>query len=382
MRALFAVGLSVVGLVAAADARAQESQPKVSVVAEGAIPVKAESGEDGANLSLVVVNQGPGSVHVGDAQFAASSWTPPGAKSPLVRQAGVEVETVFPRTLPAGAARLNVRLKNLAQLTGDPVDGQLILFADNNGAVLGAAPVSITPAPQPSADWPVVFFWVGAGLFVVFSVVALVTVARARAANVSLGDALAASAPGPDWTAEGWSGKLAAIGGLLAIVLGAVTLPSVPREISKDTLVQMNVIFVVLLAVGPFIFYALRRRTPPASWGGKVGLPDLEKKGVWGHKAWILLSYAITAVAVSGQIGALTLLGCEITDGTFWHAIVIASGAVLALLTWRSFLVITYAQANVDWDEIAQAQPAPGDVPLQVRHQPITVAVVKMPPGS
>jgi hypothetical protein len=189
-------------LVSTVDARAQEPQPKVSIVAQGPIPVKAESDSDGATVPLVVVNQGPASVRIAKVAFEASSWTPPRAKSPLVRSAGVDVESFVPSTLRAGAARLAVRLNGLKQLTGDPVEGQLIVYGENE-AVLGAAPVSITPAPQPTADWPVVFFWVGVVLLVVFFMAALIALVATRPDGVTARGAVASSAPGPDWTFAG-----------------------------------------------------------------------------------------------------------------------------------------------------------------------------------
>jgi hypothetical protein len=105
-----------------------------------------------------------------------------------------------------------------------------------------------------------VFFWSGVGLFVLFALIALFALLAHRPSGQSARDALGNSAPGPDWTFDGLSGRLAAVGGLLAVLLGQITLPPVPREVSKDTLSQMNLIFVRMLAVGPFIFYALRRR--------------------------------------------------------------------------------------------------------------------------
>jgi hypothetical protein len=87
----------------------------------------------------------------------------------------------------------------------------------------------------------------------------------------------------------------------------------------------------------------------------------------------LLVSYVITAVAVTGQIGALTLLGWEITDGTFWHGVVICIGVLLTLLGLRSFWVVTYAQAKEDWDAQAISTPAPAEEPLKAGHQPIWV---------
>jgi hypothetical protein len=283
------------------------------------------------------------------------------------------VESVTPSTVPAGAARLIVRFDGLDELTGEPVDGQLILRGEGE-RVLGARSVSVTPAPQPLADWPTVFFWVGVGLAAVLAVVALV--ALAAHSELPLREALGTSAPGPDWTADGWSGKLAAVGGLLAIVVGEITLPTVPHEISKETLVQMNVIFVSMLAVGPFIFYAFRRRTVRASWGGAVDLGDMEKKGVWGLKAWLFVSYVITAVAITGQIAALVLLGCEITSGA-WNGLVIVIGAVLAALALRSFWVVTYGQAKSDWDTSATAPQVAAEEPLKKKHLPIPVSMAE-----
>jgi hypothetical protein len=131
-----------------------------------------------------------------------------------------------------------------------------------------------------------------------------------------------------------------------------------------------------MLAVGPFIFYAWRRRKPPDRWCDKVPLEQMEKKGVWGYKALLLVSYAVTLVAVTGQIGALTLLGCEITSGSSWHIFVIVIGAVLALFARRSFWVVTYGQVKVNWDTKAQAQEDPDEQPLNAGHQPILVTTV------
>jgi hypothetical protein len=378
---LVGAAFALTSLAAAGEALAQDPPPKLTVVGEGPVPVKATADDDAANLALILVNEGPASVRVEDVAFEASSWTPPGARSPVVRTAGVRVETFGPlKTLPPGATRLVVRLNGLAQLTGDPVDGQLILRGEN-GRVLGAQSVSITPAPQPSADWPNLFFWLGVGMLALLAVVAFATLAVARPAGVSLGDALTASAPGPDWTVDGWSGKLALVGGLLAIVLGEITLPTVPREINKETLVQMNVVFVVMLAVGPFVFYALRRRKVRASWGTAVRLLDMDTKGVWGLKAVLLGSYVVTAVAVTGQIGALILLGCEITSNS-WHVLVIVIGALLALLALRSFWVVTYGQARADWDAKAKAREPLTEQPVKVTHQPIRVSVSEPPASS
>lgn len=378
--ALVGVAFALTSPAAASEALAQDPPPKLTVVGEGPVPVKAPADDDATNLALVLVNEGPASVRIEEVAFEASNWTPPGAKSPLVRTAGVGVESFGPpKTLPPGATRLVVRLDGLKQLTGDPVDGQLILSGENK-RVLGAQSVSITPAPQPWTDWPTLFFWVGVGLLALLAVVAFVTLAVARPEGVSFGEAFSASAPGPDWTAEGWSGKLALVGGLLAIVLGEITLPTVPREISKETLVQMNVVFVVMLAVGPFVFYALRRRKARPSWGTAVGLLDMDTKGVWGFKAVLLGSYVVTAVAVTGQIGALVLLGCEITSKS-WHVVVIVIGASLTLLAWRSFRVVAYQQAKTDWDAKATAEEPVTEQPVEVTHQPIQVYVTD-PPAS
>jgi hypothetical protein len=373
--ALMALAAAPASLIAGSAAQEPDPRPKLTVTGEGPLSVKAKSDSPAANTSLIVLNEGPAAVRLEGVTFEASSWTPPAARAPIeARSAGVEVESFSPSTVPAGAARLVVRFDGLDELSGDPVDGQLILRGEG-GHVLGARSVSVTPAPQPSADWPLVFFWVGVVLSAALAVVALG--ALAAHSGLPFRQALHGSAPGPDWTADGWSGKLAAVGGLLAIVVGEITLPSVPREISKETLVQMNVIFVSMLAVGPFIFYALRRRVAHRSWGTAVGLGDMDKKGVWGLKTWLLLSYVITAVAITGQIGALVLLGCEITSGTSWHVVVITIGAVLAALALRSFWVVTYGQAKMNWDAKATAPESPGEEPLKKKHLPIRVSMAE-----
>jgi hypothetical protein len=265
------------------EARAQVPEPEVSVLGEDTLSVNAVPNEDKANVPLIVVNQGRAPVPIEDITFEAASWIPR-ASAPVVRDAGVRVDDFTPnRPLPAGATRLVVTLVGLKQLTNETVDGQLILYGTGRD-VLGARSVSITPASQPSADWPELFFWVGAGLFVVLAVASLLTLV-AHAPDKDLGKALGASAPGPDWTWDGWGGKLAAVGGLLAVVLGEITLPAIPREVSKSTLTQMNLVFVGMLAIGPFIFYALRRRKPRTDWRPPIPGGQMEKKGVWGLKS-------------------------------------------------------------------------------------------------
>jgi hypothetical protein len=372
-----ALVLIFASLIAVTDAGAQTPEPTITVLGEGVLPVKATPDDDGANVPLIVVNTGPATVTISKVSFEASSWVPSGAESPVKRRSkGVETGKPLPSKLPAGATRVVVRLSGLKELTGDPVEGQLILYGEE-GKVLGARSVSITPAPpEPSADWPKVFFWGGLVAFCVFGLTALITLAVRNGGPRKLWDALTDSAPGPDWTFDGWSGKLAAVGGLLAVVLGAITLPAVPSEVSKDTLVQLNVVFVALLAVGPFIFYALRRRKVRPSWDEALKPEDMQKKGVWGIKGFLLLSYVITAVAVIGQIGALTLLGWELMGS--WVVPVIIGG-LLAALAFRSFSLVTCEQADARWDEKATAPPVPGEEPLKHKDQPIRVRVVQPP---
>jgi hypothetical protein len=182
-----------------------------------------------------------------------------------------------------GATRVKVTFAGLKKLNREPVDGQLVV---QSGTRPVARAVSITPAPQPSRDWASSIFWTAVGAFAVLALVGLVT-GRRR---------LLKPAAGPKWSFDSWATTLTAAGGILGTVLGAATLPEIPREIDKETLVRLNLLFGLLVVVGPFVFEAIRNPTVS---------PAAQDAGYTGWNLTLLLACAITGGAVFGELATL-----------------------------------------------------------------------------
>src|SRR5262249_26254071 len=151
---------------------------------------------------------------------------------------------------------------------------------------------------------------------------------------------LGGPAPGPEWGLDSWATSLAAITAIFATVTATITLPPVPTQIAKSTLIQLNLFFATVILIGPFIFRSVRR--PKADLAHRQ--PDL-----WGWSPALLVSYAIAAGAVLGQLASLALLVWEVTgSGTFgWWAI--AGIVVLGVLASWYFLVSAVQEVTEDW---------------------------------
>ena len=306
-----------IALVLTAVPAAQAQAPKLSILGQDTLAVAAKEGKDTADAYLSVLNPGdtPAKIKVA---FQASS-------SDKIR-----VDNYSDEAGP-GATRVKVTFGGLEMLEGDPVDGQIVVTGGSEPVARGA---SITPAPQPSANWPTVLFIVsGVAALVLAALVVLVSGLKGK-----LGE-LVGPAPGPDWAFDSWAANLTAAGAVFGTVLGAVTLPEVPREIDKDTLVQLNILFGVLLAVGPFLSHAVRRPFPDE---------DEVEAGLWGYSPVLLVSYALTGAAVVGEIGALALLGWELTSGG-WHVLILIGAAMTALLAVYYFVVTAFEQVTTNW---------------------------------
>ena len=188
-------------------------------------------------------------------------------------------------------------------------------------------------------------------------------------------------APGPDWTPTGWISNLTAVGALLGATLAAVTFPDVPDQIGKETLIGMNIVFGAMLVVGPFIFQSVRRREvvirgTPLNLAGK----DLEKPGLWGWK-WILMaSYALTTVAVFGQLGALALLGWELTRGHVVISVaIVVLAATLGAFAVSYFGAMVEAQWRGDWlgKALKAKQTEDDEAPLKHKDLPFAPCMTR-----
>jgi|SRR5215211_595497 len=205
------------GSVASASVQA----PEVSVLGEGALAVKATQGEDETVAYLTLLNAGREAV-TANISFQAASSTK------------VSLDATFARIPPGEAERVAVRFVGLTDLE-ESAQGELVV---QGGAQPVARSVAINPAPQPSAPWPQLFVL---GAFAATLLLTAGVALRARAKNKA--HLLLKKAPGPKWGFDSWATTATAVGAILGTVLGGATLPEVPGEIDRQSLVALNLLF-------------------------------------------------------------------------------------------------------------------------------------------
>lgn len=310
------------GWVAAAKAQA----PEVSVLGDGALAVKAKEGEGEAVAYISLLNTG-GEAVTASISFQAATST----------EVGLEATSA---PIPPGEAkRVELRF-DVADLE-EPAQGELVV---EGGAKPVARSVAITPAPQPSAPWPQLFV-LGA-----FAATLLLTAGVAlQAAAKSKAHLLLKKAPGPKWGFDSWATTATAVGAILGTVLGGATLPEVPREIDKQSLIALNLLFGGLVVLAPFVFQAIRK--PSAS----AADPDA---GLWGYNLSLLFACSLTCGAVLGEIATLTLLAWELTGGGTWGVTAIIGLAAVAALAVYYFAVTSWSLATTDWEALAASKTA------------------------
>jgi hypothetical protein len=143
---------------------------------------------------------------------------------------------------------------------------------------------------------------------------------------------LKTAAEPPKWEFDSWATTLTAIGGVFAVVLGEVTFPEVPSQVSKDELVNLNILFGGLVLLGPFLFVA-------------IGSFPTAKTGT---NRTMLFACTFTLWAVIGQLGCFGLLAWELLDGNPWaHVLAVATIAGI-VLAWLYFFFTLTKQAVPD----------------------------------
>lgn len=314
------VPLALLASVAPAAARA--GGPTLVVLGSDTLDVTGTPHASTATAFVSVFNRGndPATLTV---SFAASS------------AAGVSVEkSPVPNTVqPGDAKRVKVTFTGLTSLTS-VVDGELIV---HGGAAPVAKSVSITPAPQPAHLW--------ARDFILGSLIlaGLGFVVTAIWACVRCSGRLTMAAPGPKWEFGGsWATNLTAVGATLGTVLGAATLPAVPSQIDKETLVRLNLGFGLLVVVAPFLFQAVRAPNRKRA---------VDDDGLYGWNITLLAACSLTYAAVLGELATLALLFWELLrGGSYGVAVVVATGAAGALVAWYFIATVPFA-ATTDWSK-------------------------------
>lgn len=329
LRAVFgrpALALVCAAIVLAASVVTASAAPELTVLGSGPVEVKAEAGKDTAEAFVSVLNTGgePANISVG---FQASRSA--SIKATLAGSAEIK---------PRQAANVGVRFTGLKGLTEDAT-GQIVV---QGGSKPVAQSATITPALQPLVDWPLVIVLgcMGASLLLI-GAIALRVLGKRSAAGGSL---LLGPAPGPKWSYDSWATHLTAVGALLGTVLGAATLPAVPVQIDKESLVGLSLLFAGLAAAGPFVFQAIR--SPDAKAG--------EEEGNWGYTWGLLIACWLTLGAVLGELTTLGLAAWVITGGDGAGIALEVGLGVLFLLAAYYVVTTANALASVDWRELAR----------------------------
>lgn len=315
--------------VAAPAESAWAGSPSLTVLSTGPIAITASQGSDVGSGAVVVLNGGTTPVSVTGTIDASTA-------------SAVALDHLEPPLLqPGHATRVTFVVRGLKALTTS-ASGELVLSGDGSVAAVG---VSMTPAPQPSRNWAhdivVGALAAGAALFVLVAMTVTMIDGLGR---------LGEPAPGPQWSfSTSWASTITAAGAVFGVALGGVALPSVPREIDKQTLLGLNVLFGALIVAAPFVFQTLRNpRSDP--------FPDNERQG---FNATLLLAASITFAGVLGELAALALLAWEVVAPPWRDAAVGVAIAAGVLATYYS-AVTAFWLAHTRWPQAAPVQKVLG----------------------
>ena len=341
-----------IAAILAPTAIAQAQTTPTLTLPEGttALTVKGDSGEDTAQAHLPVFNSSTGRIT-------------PTVKLQASSADGLELSSVTePRVPPGAAGSIDLTFKGLSDLD-EKVDGQLVV---SGGTAPQLREVSITPGPQPAVgiSWAIVVCAIAAAAVVLM----LVWVRRESSRDSDLQGNLEKAAPTLTLDfGKSWSTNLTAIGGVLATVLAGVTYPDVPRQIGKDGVTALSLLFAGLVVVAPFVFQGLRHNPPD-----QKALRDLT-----GTNRGLAIACSITFGAVIGELLTLVLLGWELIQGTVGVLLLFLGVLVLCGLAAR------YTRHGIrdfllrDWEWEAKeawktAYPPPSGGKAETREQDLT----------
>jgi hypothetical protein len=312
--------------------RGGSSGAQLSILGVGPVAVTAQPPKDSATATVTVLNASSFGARISVSVEAAS-------------QTGISASGWSPSRIARDRARVvTVTLTGLKAVSTKAVDAQLVV---TGGAAPVAESVTITPTPRHAQEWKIVIFGIAGGAFLLLVLSVLVV-----ASNTGKIKCVGGAAPGPKWSFDSWASTLTAVGAVVGTVLDKVTLPAVPSEIGSNTLVGINVVFGLLIVLGPFLMQAIRNPRATAD--------DLDA-GLWGYSRVLLVSYGLTCAAVVGQLAALALLGFEIVGGGAGGWAIVGVCIIVACLAAYYFYVTTYAEVTTDWSKQAlEAKRAAG----------------------
>ncbi len=312
---VFTLALMTFAFSAVGAAAKTTEKGELSIVSNSQpLKVEAKEGNDGATTTLTLFNSGTKPVPF-RVLFEASTVE------------GVRLEGPLVGTVRARETKL-VRM-GFGGLEGlhETATGQLMVRSGRREPLVRE--VEFDPAPQPAIPWP--------GVLIVASLLVSVILMFIAAPPEDKKDI---PAPNPKLSFESIATVLTAAGGLLATVTTAVTFPSLPEQISEQSLLALAALFAALVVLAPFVYEALRKVHPA---------PLDEKKGRVGTNKTVLIACAITMWGVLGEIALLGLLGWELAGENAGRVFVIVAILIVGGLAIRYFLVSVGKLVQRDW---------------------------------
>lgn len=322
--------LGVTGLVFAMPATSSAAQG-LSVLGDGDLAIASESDQDTTETTLTVLNSGPSPATITVRADASSA-----PKVAVLRS--------DPKTIPPhGAERVTVTLAGTRGLHTKVRGALVVVTAGGRPIAVAARPFVVTPGVDPLVPWPEVIGIGALAVIVLYPVLAVIKLGLGKEGP------LRKPAPGPKWSFESWGTTLTAVGAVLGTVLGSATLPDVPRQIDKDALIALNLLFGVLVVVGPFVFQAARK--PGAS-------PADQEAGLWGNNFTLVVACAITGAAVLGEIATLGVGAWEVVGGGAAGAAAVVVAVAVFCLAAYYFATTAWSLAKTDWVGVKQKADA------------------------
>jgi hypothetical protein len=311
----------------------------------GPLTVHAVQGADTAQATLPILNTGdaPAEARV---DFQASS------------SGSASYQLAPPTTIaPGQATSVKLTFTGLASLR-KTLTGVVVI---SGGAKPVAQPVTMIPAIKPSNDWPTLIVCISIGIALILMASIAAEVAGGKVAPGGSLDQLLRPAPSPKLAYSSWASHVTVFGALLTTVLASSTLPEVPEQIDKNSLVGLSLLFAGLIVIAPFVFEAIQSPSANRLTKSKVA-PQAESEGGSGVILVLILSCGLTLGAVVGQIATIGLATWEIVGehNTVRIAIEASLGLLAALAVYYVLLEASKA-ASTDWHAAAAKRKQDGD---------------------
>jgi hypothetical protein len=293
------------------------------ILGQEPLEVKASTGKDTAEVPVTVLNSGKEKTTV-----TATVQAP-------------ALISVGPPPTELGPGQAKTLIVKITKGLNHHTKASYAWLVASNGSEQATRSVKIEPAPDPLIDWPVVIVLVTLG----FAAFVMIVVAAGVWVNSSDGR-LTGPVPGPKWSFESWASHLTAVGGLLGSVVVLAAITAVSEQIEKVSLVELNLLFLGLATVAPFVFQAFRRRDLDAY--------EREEEPGWGITWVLLIACWLVLGATLGELTTLGLTAWIITNGGVGGVALELGLAILVCLAIYYVVATAYSLASINWQKVAK----------------------------